>query len=365
MPYLQQPELGTAIPYARSDHTIPFPRPLADSASGVVSACQGCHTDRTASTLEASVRSWFGEPKPLPEAVDALNRARAGMARGAAGRLLLRADERHTQALFAGMALFLETQLARDMVDLERDVIAQLERLATNDDDDVAALALASLHLARGTEPRTRKFLIASLDSLGDRELRIRSRWGVVMGFLADRARTVGDVAGATALYQRALEVDPGRPRILLNQGLALADAGDHPAAVASYNGALDIDPVQPLTLVNLGIALAARNDLTGAIAAYRRAIALNPREPLAYFNLAAVYAGQGRADSAVINFLRAAELDPSLAVANFYASRLLLDLGNPAEALRQIEAGLRFDPSAADARQMRDALRSQLGRRP
>jgi tetratricopeptide (TPR) repeat protein len=77
------------------------------------------------------------------------------------------------------------------------------------------------------------------------------------------------------------------------------------------------------------------------------------------------VYAGQGRADSAVINFIRAAELDPSLAVANFYASRLLLDLGNPREALRQIEAGLRFDPSAADARQMRDALRSQLGRRP
>jgi hypothetical protein len=49
MPYLQQPELGGAIPYARSDHSIPIPRPLADSSLGIVSACQGCHADVGAS----------------------------------------------------------------------------------------------------------------------------------------------------------------------------------------------------------------------------------------------------------------------------------------------------------------------------
>ena len=363
MPYLQQPELGTAIPYARSDHTIPVPRPLSDSALGIVNACQGCHRDRTAAALDTAVRSWYGEPKPLAEAVDALNRARAGLPRGAAARLILRDSEQHTQALFAGMAWFAETHLTRDMVELERDVIRRLERLARHPDDDIAAMALASLHLARGTEPHTRRFLIASLDSLAERESRVRSRWGLVMGFLADRARSVGDASGATELYRRALEVDPAQPRVLLNQGLALVDAGDHAAAVASYNRSLELDPAQPLTLVNLGIALAARNDMAGAIAAYRRAIALNPREPLAYFNLAALYAGRAQGDSAVVNFLRAAELDPSLALANFDASRLLLDMGNPREALRQIEAGLRFDPSAADARQMRDALRSQLRR--
>jgi tetratricopeptide (TPR) repeat protein len=261
------------------------------------------------------------------------------------------------------MAWFLETHLRQDMIDLERDVITRLERLTRHNDDDVAALALASLHLARGTEPATRRFLIASLDSLGNRESRIRTRWGVVMGFLADRARSLGDPTAATALYERALEVDPGHARILLNQGLARADAGDHAGAVALYNRALERDPAQPLTLVNLGIALAARNDLPGAEAAYRRAIVLNPREPLAYFNLAAMYAGQARGDSALVNFLRAAELDPSLAVANFYASRLLLDMGNPREALRRIEEGLRFDPSSPDARQMRDALRRQMNR--
>lgn len=365
MPYLQQPELGRAIPYARSDHSIAIPRPVEDSAAGIVSACQGCHAAASPASLADSIRSWHGEVKPLPDAVIALNRAREGIPRGAAGRLLLNDGERHTQALFAGMAWFLEHHLARDMTPLERDVISRLQRLTRHEDDDVAAMALASLHFARGTETGTRRFLISALDSLGERESRLRSRWGVIMGYLADRARGSGDAQGAIELYRRAREADPRNPRIPLSLGIALNEAGNAAEAVNAYNTALAMDAAQPLTLVNLGIALAARQDIAGAIAAYRRAIALNPREPLAYFNLAAVYAAQASADSAVVNFLRAAELDPSLAVANFYASRLLLDLGNPREALRQIETGLRFDPAASDARQMRDQLRQRIGRQP
>jgi tetratricopeptide (TPR) repeat protein len=365
MPYLQQPETGTEIPYARSDHTIPIPRPVADSTLGIVGACKGCHTDRSVTVLEASVRSMYGDLKPLPEAVEALQRARQGMPRGAAARLILNGGERHTQALFAGMAWFLEHHLSRDMAELERDVLTRLEQLARHDDDDVAAMALASLHFARGTEVRTRRFLISSLDSLGAREGRIRTRWAVILGYLADRARGLGDASTAVELYRRAREVDPGNFRIPLNLGIALNESGNPAAAVDAYNASLAMDGAQPLTLVNLGIALAARNDIAGAMAAYRRALALNPREPLAYFNLAAIHAGQGAADSALVNFLRAAELDPSLAVANFYASRLLLDMGNAREALRQIENGLRFDPSATDAAQMRDRLRQQLSRQP
>lgn len=365
MPYLQQPELGSAIPYARSDHSIAIPRPRADSALGIVSACRGCHVDRPVAALEENVRSQYGELKPLPDAVVALNRAREGIPRGAAGRLLLRDDERHIQGLFAGMAWFLEHHLSRDMAELERDVIARLERLARHADDDVAALALASLHFARGTEMRTRRFLITSLDALGERESRIRSRWGVILGYLGDRARSTGDPPTAVEMYRRAREIDPRNPRIPVNLGIVLNETGDPAAAASALQSSLAMDPIQPLTLVNLGIALAARNDFAGAFAAYRRAISLNPREPLAYFNLAAVQAGRGAMDSALTNFLRAAELDPSLAVANFYASRLLLDMGNPREALRQIETGLRFDPSALEARQMRDQLRQRIGRQP
>ena len=33
MPYMQEPEVGTAVRYARSDHAIPIPRPRADSVT--------------------------------------------------------------------------------------------------------------------------------------------------------------------------------------------------------------------------------------------------------------------------------------------------------------------------------------------
>ena len=363
MPYLQEPELGTAIRYARSDHSIPIPRPAADGAMGIQSACRGCHADRSEAQLDDSVRAWYGELKALPAGVLALQRARALDGRAEAARLVLNPEERHTMALFSGMAWFLERHVTRDMPDLERDVLARLEALALHADDDVSALALASLHVARGTEPRTRRFLIEQLGSLGGREARVRARWSVVLGFLADRERSGGNTLAAVDLYRRALEVDPASPRIPVNLGLALADAGSLPAAVDAYRASLALDPAQPLTLVNLGIALARRNDAAGAAAAYREAMRFNPREPLAYFNLAALFARQALPDSALANFGRAADLDPSLALANFYASGIYLELGDPRSALREIETGLRFDPGAVEARRMRDQLLRQLGR--
>jgi len=362
MPYLQEPELGTAIPYKRSDHSIPIPRPAADAALGIESACKGCHGDRSEADLDATVREWYGELKPLPAAVSALQQAQRLDQRVAAARLVLDPEERHTQALFAGMAWFVERHITRDMVDLERDVIARLEALARHPDDDVAALALATLHVARGTEPRTRRFLIQQLDSLGNREAAVRGRWSLVLGYLADRARGSSDPLAAVDLYRRAREVDPASTRIPVNLALALVDAGNVSAAVDAYRESLNRDPAQPLTLVNLGIAESKRNDPAAAAAAYRRAIALNPREPLAYFNLAALFARAALPDSAIAYFHRAAELDPSLAIARFYASGLYLEQGDPVSALRDIEAGLRIDPRATDAIRMRDQLRRQLG---
>ena len=86
MPYLQQPELGTAIPYARSDHSIPIPRPFADSALGIVERVQGVpHRPVGERVAGADVQRLYGDLKPLPAAVDALNRARAGVSRAEAG----------------------------------------------------------------------------------------------------------------------------------------------------------------------------------------------------------------------------------------------------------------------------------------
>src|SRR6266704_7203070 len=69
MPYLQEPSVGPQVRYARSDHTIPIPRPLYDTRLGVENACQLCHGDQTAQQLEAQVTAWYGALKPHPTPV--------------------------------------------------------------------------------------------------------------------------------------------------------------------------------------------------------------------------------------------------------------------------------------------------------
>ncbi|HSA56471.1 MAG TPA: tetratricopeptide repeat protein [Gemmatimonadaceae bacterium] len=367
MPYQQQPELGTGIRYARSDHSIAIPRPAYEDSLGILGACRGCHADRPVATLEARVREWHGVLKPRPSVVDALARAREARTSGAAARLVLLPGERHVAALFTGMAWFLEQHLAPDMSSLPRDVIQRLRALARHDDLDVQALALASLHFARGTASDVRAFLVESLRALhgqGAREDAVRARWALVLGYLGDRSRARGDPLAAIATYRKAREVDTRNAQIPVNQALAEADAGNLAAAIASYEASLAMSPAQPLTLVNLGIARAARNDLAGAVAAYRRALSYDAREPLAWFNLGGALARRGAPDSALASFRRAAELDPSLSLARFLAARLLLERGDAPGALREIESGLRFDPGNGEARAMRDRLRRELGTR-
>ena len=76
MPYIQEPETtdprtGRAlVRYARSDHSIAIPRPHADSALGVMTACASCHPNRTtkqllARMIDANLQHSGSDAKPL------------------------------------------------------------------------------------------------------------------------------------------------------------------------------------------------------------------------------------------------------------------------------------------------------------
>lgn len=359
MPYLQQPELGQAVRYARSDHSIPIPRPAFDAALGITSACRGCHTDRAEAVLDQQVKAWYGAVKPQPEAVTALVRSQAVPDEEplAAARRLLVPDATHTAALFAGMAWFVDRHLPPDMEALAGDITSRLRFLARHPDADVRALALASLHYARGSNASVRSFLAAELRALGTEEALVRWRWALVLGYLGDRLREKGNPLAAIETYRKAREIDPLNPRIPVNLALAYVGAGNLSGAIDAYRQSLTLDPAQPLALVNYGNALAKRGELSSAEEMFRRVLALNPREPLGHFNLGGVFVQQRRTDSALVAFRRAAELDPSLALARFYVARIYLERGDRAAALREIEAGLEFDPQNAEARAMRERL--------
>ncbi|MEO7966313.1 MAG: tetratricopeptide repeat protein [Gemmatimonadaceae bacterium] len=364
MPYLQEPEIGNTLRYARSDHGIPIPRPTADSSLGVVSACKSCHAEKSEQALDTQAATWWGKLKPRAAGIDAAFKLTSVTDRAQAARLVLDAKQPHTAALFAGMSEFAERFLSADMIDLESDVIDRLDALGNHRDPDVRALALASLHYAAGKRTNVRNRLANHLRTLGSEEPLVRARWTVTLGFFADAQRGKGDPIGGAATYRKAIEIEPNNPRLQLNLGVALAEGGDFAGAIPSYRASLALNRAQPLALVNLGIAQSASGDKQGAIESYLAATRLNAREALAWFNLGNVYFEQGKLAEAEDGYRKAAEIDPTLSLAHFYFARALAKRGDLPRALKEVEAGLEFDPKNEEALGVRDQLRRATGNR-
>jgi Tfp pilus assembly protein PilF len=350
MPYLQHPEVGDAVRFARSDHTIPVPRAAHDAALGVQTACAQCHDGWSTAELERHLRAGWGEPKPLHPTAAAL--ARTGTPTRAELEGALRTGEDHRIARYFALASLFEHHMALDRP-LATDVEADLHGLAGSADVDLAALALAALHLTRGADPRTRRLLAGALRQRGADERALRLRWSAALGFHAGGARARGDAATAEAVYRRAVEVTPDDARLFALIGLTLADRGRFAEAVGSYERSIALDPRQALVLVNLGIARSAMGDAAAAAAAYERAIAINAAEPLAWFNLGNVYLRAGDAARAAPLYRRAAALDGANAAAHFNLARALLLLDDRDGAAAALRAGLEFAPGDVSAARM------------
>ncbi len=361
MPYQQQPELGRAIRYERSDHSIAIPRPSLDSSLGITSACRSCHAGVGDAQHTAQVQQWWGELKPHETAVAGVLAARGVSDIKTASALLVRPTSGNATAQVAGLAQWLESFGTADMASLPSSLDEALRTMTASSDIDVRALALATLHLTRGRDDATRRLLRDALQRVqvnSTDDAALRRRWVVVLGGLGDAARESGDAPRAVIAYRKALEVAPGDPALLLNLGLAFAAAGDAGAAVSAYQRSLAADARQPMAQVNLGIALERQGDVRAATEAYRRAISLDPTGPLGYLNHGTSLLREGNAAEAIPLFERALARDPGLAVGHYQLALARLKQGDLAGAESSVRRSLALDTTNSDAVRLADALR-------
>ena len=365
MPYLQHPDVGAdGVHFARSDHTIPVPRPAFDADLGIEGACAKCHTDRSARELQAEARAWWGELKPHRPLVSGIVGELRARNRDEAAELLLRPEETDPLVQFIALSRLLEAYLRPDDATLSPDIEADLLALSRNADLDVRALALASLHYARGDSPEVRRSLISALEGAGGAHAdeALRARWALALGYMGDRARDRSDFAVASAAYGKALELRPDDARVLQALGQMHNRAGAYVEAITSFRRSLEVDAAQPLTWVNLGIALSASGDPAGARGAYEEALRLNPHEALAYFNLGNLHRRADRLTDAAAAYARAVAASPGLGQAHFELARTYILLERPADALPHARRAVEFLPDDASSRAMLADLERAVG---
>lgn len=360
MPYEQQHELGRAIRYGRSDHTIAIPRPALDSSLGLVGACKNCHANLSVRQLEQQAAAWWGPIKPHDTAVAGVLAARNESDVATATPLLLQPASRHAMAQVAGLSTWLERFGAPALATVPADLEPRLLQLAGSPDLDVQALALATLHYTRGQQGAVRRALRERLDGAPDAATRdaLRRRWATVLGGIGDGARDAGRPDEAIAAYRAALEVTPNAAPLLLNLGLAFAAKGDMANAVSSYRQSLQADPRVPLGEVNLAIALEQGGDPDGARAAYERAIAADPTAALPYLNIGTMLLRAQRAAEARPWLEKALARDPGLATGHFQLALVFVQSGELDRAERSVRRALALDPANGEAVKLLEALR-------
>jgi tetratricopeptide (TPR) repeat protein len=123
-----------------------------------------------------------------------------------------------------------------------------------------------------------------------------------------------GDLDGAIADFNRAIELDPKDDAPYYNRAQAKRLKKDTAGAIADYTRAIELGSTNPAAYNNRGNARADNNDPDGAIADYTRAIELKPDYARAYYNRAVAKEAKDDKAGAEADFKTAEKLDPELA---------------------------------------------------
>ncbi|MBD1920115.1 CHAT domain-containing protein [Microcoleus sp. FACHB-831] len=118
-----------------------------------------------------------------------------------------------------------------------------------------------------------------------------------------------GNLIGAIASYDRAIEFKPDLHQAWLNRGSALENLGRFEDAIASSNRAIEIKPDFHEAWFNRGITLENLGRFEEAIAFYDRAIEFKPDFHEAWFNRGIALGNLGRFEDAIASFDKAIEV--------------------------------------------------------
>ncbi|MGD0144127.1 MAG: tetratricopeptide repeat protein, partial [Rhizomicrobium sp.] len=137
---------------------------------------------------------------------------------------------------------------------------------------------------------------------------------GQAFHVLAMALERMGHLHKALVTYERAFEIDPNDPDLLLNLGLTAWNLKMIEGAERMFRLFIAARPDSPLGYNNLGTIQADQGLQSLAIETLRAALLRMPTEPILWNSLATVLAEDGRADESLVFYQEAIKLDPGFA---------------------------------------------------
>jgi lipoprotein NlpI len=161
-----------------------------------------------------------------------------------------------------------------------------------------------------------------------------------------------GDLDGAIAAYNQALDLDPKMAIAYYNRGNAKNSEGNLDGAIADYTQALVLNPSIALAYCNRGFARQSKGDSDGALADYAHALALNPKMAVALYNRGLIKVQKGDLDGAIADSSQAIDLDPKNGQAYCNRGLALMGKGNLDDAMSDLRKFVELVPrdSGADS---------------
>jgi tetratricopeptide (TPR) repeat protein len=135
--------------------------------------------------------------------------------------------------------------------------------------------------------------------------------------------------------------------------------------AAEAYRQAAGVDPRDVRAWLGLGDAQERLGDAAAAERSFRRAIEVDPENARAHLKLGTLLAQRGARGEGIEELEIAVRLRSDLTDARFNLATALAQEGRLAEAAAECEALLQLAPHDRAARELRDQLRADLGKRP
>lgn len=326
----------------RHDHSMRIPRPDRTALLGTPNACNICHTEKTATWSQDSIKAWTGSPKSgfqdFAEALDLGSR----MAPGAQEALAAIAGAPASSGIARSSALDRLAQFSSPQV---------LSIAASALEIDDPAVRTAAIAIIARADPATRKSLLVPHLRDPSRAVRMdaaRALAGQQAAALSSDDRTA--LERGLSEYVSAQFFNAERPESHANLATLYIDQGEPEKAEKALRQSLAIDRTFIAAAVSLSDLMRMRGDEQSAETVLRETLAANPNSGPVQHALGLSLTRQKRSREAIEMLTSAASASPDNPRFGYVLAVALHDTGDRSKALSVLKTVLSRHPYDRDA---------------